>query len=56
MYTKKVEYDEIDMLSEFVKEWQSQKSWSNSCECKEDDKHGATWCCNHCGLPTIGFK
>ncbi|MFO0089548.1 MAG: hypothetical protein ACK518_01815 [bacterium] len=25
--------------------------WSEVCSCKEDNKFGSTWCCNHCGKP-----
>lgn len=29
-----------------------QKAWSESCKCSVNDRHGETWCCNNCGLPT----
>lgn len=33
-------------------QYDQQKAWSESCKCSVNDRHGETWCCNHCGLPT----
>lgn len=28
------------------------KWWTTPCECKEEDQHGESWCCNNCGKMT----
>lgn len=25
--------------------------WTRTCDCHEMDRHGETFCCNHCGRP-----
>lgn len=47
-----------DLLEEYITDCEvtlqpapKSAEWSEVCNCKQDDRIGSTWCCNHCGKP-----